>query len=384
MEAAGGGGSGGGGSGGGGGDAIVKSLLSLAQSLAPEDRAALIKQLMAAAISGAGGAGGDGASGSKAIVDGLLNIAHALTPEDRAALIKQLMAVGGNDTALPPSSGVDGRMLERMQGGGGQPGGGGSDDGLCWKCNQKKRRSSFNQAGKLLSKFGRMKSAAAKVISVGDQGVTSIINSSGSNKMWKKAAAMRLESFCQQIARVYESKIRSHDRDDVRGIKRQVLPEFLRDFLIQQVSCGSSSCSEGCGMMVLHVAKKAVNTSNQTPVLRITHGRAHSPHVYAPAHIHAAHTIAHCPCHYDGANSNHGLYPLHTFAHCALLSLTLSVSVFRFAGHCDADDLVVYIAELAAPCPSCIERGPVVFSIWRIVHRSAEPYALPITAFSSR
>ena len=78
------------------------------------------------------------------------------------------------------------------------------------------------------------------------------------------------------------------------------------------------------------------------------------------------------------------LYPLHTFAHCALLSLTLSVSVFRFAGHCDADDLVVYIAELAAPCPSCIERGPVVLSIWRIVHRSAEPYALPITAFSSR
>ena len=78
------------------------------------------------------------------------------------------------------------------------------------------------------------------------------------------------------------------------------------------------------------------------------------------------------------------LYPLHTFALCALLSLTLSVSVFRFAGHCDADDLVVYIAELAAPCPSCIERGPVVLSIWRIVHRSAEPYALPITAFSSR
>jgi hypothetical protein len=46
-------------------------------------------------------------------------------------------------------------------------------------------------------------------------------------------------------------------------------------------------------MMVLHVAKKAVNTSNQMPVLRITHGRAHSPHVFAPAHIHAAHTIAH-------------------------------------------------------------------------------------------
>ena len=213
MEAAGsngsGGGGGGSGSGGGRGDAIVKSLLSLAQSLAPEDRAALIKQLMAAAISGAGGDGGDGASGSKAIVDGLLNIAHALTPEDRAALIKQLMAVGGNDTALGASSGV-----------------GGGDDGLCWKCNQKKRRSSCNQSGK--------KAAAVKVISVGDQGVTSIINSSGSKKMWKKAAAMRLESFCQQIARVYESKIRSHDRDDVRGIERQVFPEFLRDFLIQQ------------------------------------------------------------------------------------------------------------------------------------------------------
>jgi hypothetical protein len=37
----------------------------------------------------------------------------------------------------------------------------------------------------MLSKFGRMKAAAAKVISVGDQGVTSIIISSGSIKMWK-------------------------------------------------------------------------------------------------------------------------------------------------------------------------------------------------------
>ena len=92
-------------------------------------------------------------------------------------------------------------------------------------------------------------------------------------------------------------------------------------------------------MMVLHVAKKAASTSDTVAaVLHTTHGRAHSPtHVSAPAHIHTADTIAHCPYHYDAQTLTFVF--IHTFAHCTLF-LALFVSVFRFAGHRGAYDLV--------------------------------------------
>ena len=133
-------------------------------------------------------------------------------------------------------------------------------------------------------------------------------------------------------------------------------------------------------MMVLHVAKKAASISDQTPVLHITHGRAHSPtHVSAPAHPHREHNRA-LSIPLRRANSNLCLHP-HLRSFCTLFLALFCVRIsFRGSSRCESSCRLSLIWRSRARLASNASLWSSL-SIWRIVHRR-NPMLFPIAAFT--